>query len=91
MDEFFTLSIPRLIAGQMGDDYLKEHLNRLAGLTITDYIPELYCEAIINFSYKGYRFSADNGYLLWTFYCEESCPSELREELINHCTTLLDS
>lgn len=89
MQEFYSLSIPRIVNGIMRDDLLKNHLEKLQGLTVTTYIPEAVTEAIIDFTYRGFRFSVDNGYLIWSFTVEEGYPEEITGEVIVHCNKLL--
>lgn len=89
MKEFHSLSIPRIVKGIMGDDLLKNHLEKLQGLTITTYIPEAATEAIIDFTYRGCKFSTNNGYLVWSFTVEEGCPEEISNEIVVHCEKLI--
>lgn len=85
--------LPEILStgGKFHDDALKEHLEKIPGLVVTSHIPEIYTEAIIHFSYKGYDFATNNAYDCWRFFADENCPAEILTEITNHCKLLLGS
>jgi len=73
----------------MGDDALKEHLEKLDGLKVTGYTPEILTEAEISFTYKGFEFDVDNTHWEWQFWVYGNCSKKILDEIETHCTLLL--
>ena len=85
---FMSLEFSGIQGGTLSDDVLKSHLEKLKGLKVTTYIEEIYTEAIIDFEYKNFEFSADNAFFNWRFSVHENCSEEIRNEIRLHCSLL---
>jgi hypothetical protein len=71
------------------DDQLKSHLEKLKGLQVISHIPPFTTEAIITFRYKNYEFTADNAYMVWSFWTYRDCPDEIILEIRKHLRGLV--
>ena len=72
----------------INDDQMKSDLEKLDGLGITDYIQVMTCDTTIEFEYKGYSFSTDNAYMVWTFVVDADCRADIISEIINHLNSI---
>lgn len=72
------------------DDLLRDHIQKLPGVELNLFIPELGTEAVIGFTYKKYEFCADNAYYVWRFFVTDPhCPDRVMQEVATHCAGLL--
>jgi hypothetical protein len=71
---------------------LGDHIGKLDGLEITDFLTDQMTEAWIDFSYRGYKFSVNDQYgEYWFFVDNPQCPDETLETILSHCQLLTGS
>jgi hypothetical protein len=69
---------------------LRDHINRLDGAKVTDFITDNITEAWIDFSYRGHRFSVNDQFgEYWFFVDDPHCPDEILEGVLRHCALVL--
>jgi hypothetical protein len=71
------------------DNLMKSYLEKLDGLSVTNYAQPFTCETTIDFEYKGQQFSTDNAYMVWTFITDKDCPDEIISEIIQHLNSMI--
>lgn len=71
---------------------LRDHIGRLDGAVVTDFVTDNVTEAWIDFTYRTYRFSVnDQMGEYWFFVDNPNCPDEALETVLSHCELLLGS
>jgi len=71
---------------------LRDHINRLEGAKVTDFITDNITEAWIDFTYRDHRFSVNDQFgEYWFFVDDPHCPDEILEVVLGHCAVLLGS
>jgi hypothetical protein len=69
---------------------MRDHLEKLNGATITDFITDRVTQAWIDFTYRGYKFSVNDQFGdYWFFVDEPSCPDEILKTVLSHSKVLL--
>jgi hypothetical protein len=69
---------------------LRDHIKKLNGAEITDFITDGVTEAWIDFSYRGHHFSVNDQFgTYWFFVNDRTCPYEILEEVLSHCELVL--
>ena len=69
---------------------LRDHLARLTGVRITEFLTDHVTEAWIDFAYRGHTFSVNNQFGdYWFFVREPSCPDDILTEVVSHCHPFL--
>jgi hypothetical protein len=69
---------------------LRQHLSRLAGVQVTDFVTDGVTEAWIDFTYRGHAFTVNNQFgEFWFFVTDPSCADEILKEVVTHCQRLL--
>jgi hypothetical protein len=71
---------------------LRDHIERLDGAKVTDFVTDHITEAWIDFSYRGYRFSVNDQFGDYWFFVEDpNCPDEILNAVLSHCEMLSGS
>ena len=71
---------------------LRDHVERLDGAAVTDFVTNNVTEAWIDFSYRGYHFSVNDQFGdYWFFVRDPNCPDEILGSILAHCKLLLPS
>jgi hypothetical protein len=71
---------------------LRDHIGRLVGAEVTNFITDNVTEAWIDFTYRACRFSVnDQMGDYWFFVDNAKCPDEILEAVLSHCELLLGS
>jgi len=71
---------------------LRDHIERLDGVGVTDFITDNVTEVWIDFGYRGYRFSVNNQFgSYWFFVDNPKCSEEILETVLGHCGLVLVS
>ena len=69
---------------------LRDHISRLDGAVVTDFITDNVTEAWIDFSYRGYRFSVNDQFGdYWFFVDDPRCPDDVLKAVLSYCKLLL--
>lgn len=69
---------------------LRDHIEKLDGAALTDFLTDHITEAWIDFTYSGYRFTVnDRCGDYWFFVDEPSCPEEILKAILSLCKGLL--
>ena len=69
---------------------LRDHLERLDGAEVIDFVTDNVTEAWMDFSYRGYRISVNDQFGdYWFFVDDPNCPNEVLESVLFHCKLLL--
>jgi hypothetical protein len=69
---------------------LRDHLVRLPGAQITDFLTDGVTEAWIDFCYRGHAFTINNQYgEFWFFVRDPHCADEILVEVVAYCLKLL--
>jgi hypothetical protein len=69
---------------------LRNHIERLDGAAITDFITDNVTEAWIDFAYRGHRFSVNDQFGdYWFFVDNPECPDDILRAVLSHCELLL--
>jgi hypothetical protein len=69
---------------------LRDHIEKLDGAAISDFLTDNVTEAWIDFTYCGYRFTINDQWGdYWFFVDEPSCPDEILKSILSHCKGLL--
>jgi hypothetical protein len=69
---------------------LREHLEKLNGVTVTDFITDDITEVWIDFTLGGHLFSINNQFGdYWFFVSDPNCPDELLTAVLSHSSLLL--
>jgi hypothetical protein len=71
---------------------LRDHIDRLDGVQITDFITDNVTEVWIDFFYRGQQFSVNNQFgEYWFFVDNPRCKEEILEAVLGHCELVLVS
>ena len=71
---------------------LRDHIERLDGVQVTDFITDNVTEVWIDFAYRGQRFSVNNQFgEYWFFVDNPRCSEEILEAVLGHCELVLVS
>jgi len=74
----------------IGWEELRNHIERLAGAQVTDFISDNVTEAWIDFTYRGHRFSINNQFgEYWFFVVDPQCSDEILQAVLVHCESVL--
>jgi hypothetical protein len=69
---------------------LREHIEKLDGGAVTDFVTDNVTESWIDFSYRGYRFFLNDQFGdYWFFVDDPTCPDGILETILAHCKLLL--
>ena len=69
---------------------LRDHIQRLDGASVTDFVTDHVTEAWIDFSYRGNNFSVNDQFGDYWFFVEDpNCPDEILKAVLSHCEQLL--
>ena len=72
-------------------DELAEHLEKLEGAKITEFITDGVVEMWLDFEFRNHQFSINNQLGdYWFFVQDPHCPEEILFEVINHFRVLLE-
>jgi hypothetical protein len=65
---------------------LRNHIEKLVGAEITDFVTDNVTETWIDFSYRGHRFSVNDQFGAYLFFVNDpSCPDETLDAVLSHC------
>lgn len=65
---------------------MHEHLGRLPGVSLGDYITDHVTEVWMDFTYEGCAFSVNNQFgEYWFFVTDPACPDAVLQAIIAHC------
>jgi len=71
------------------DDFA-DHVEKLGGAEITEFITDGVVEMWLDFDYRGHKFSVNNQFGdYWFFVTDPNCPEEILLEVIDHFRKLL--
>lgn len=71
-------------------DEFRQHIARLPGATITDYLTDNVTEMWLDFSFRDHAFTVNNQYGdFWFFVRDPACPDDILVAIIEHCEPLL--
>lgn len=69
---------------------LRDHLSRLAGAQVTEFLTDGVTEAWIDFTYRGHTFAVNNPFGEFLFFVTEpNCAEDILTEVVKHCQGLL--
>ena len=69
---------------------LRQHIERLPGATVTDYLTDNVTEMWLDFSFRGHAFTVNNQLGdFWFFVREPDCPDDILAAIVQHCELLL--
>jgi hypothetical protein len=69
---------------------LRNHIERLDGAQVTDFITDNVTEVWIDFAYRGNRFSVNNQFgEYWFFVANPKCSEEILQAVLDHCELVL--
>jgi hypothetical protein len=69
---------------------LRDHLQTLGGVEVTEFITDDVTQAWIDFTYHGHTFTINDQLGdFWFFVDDPSCPDEILTEVVKHCERLL--
>src|SRR5262245_50973951 len=69
---------------------MRDHIKKLKGATVTNFITDNVTEAWIDFSYLGHDFSVNDQFgAYWFFVDDPTCQDEVLEVVLSHCELLL--
>lgn len=73
-------------------DEFADHVEKLEGAEITEFITDGVLEMWLDFDYCGYKFSVNNQFGdYWFFVTEPNCPDEILLEITDHFRKLLEN
>lgn len=73
-------------------DELADHVEKLDGAEITEFITDGVVEMWLDFEYRGHKFSVNNQLGDYWFFVENpQCPEEILLEIIDHFRQLLET
>ena len=68
----------------------RQHIGRLRGATVTDYLTDNVTEMWLDFSFRGHAFTVNNQYGdFWFFVRDPACPDDILAAVVEHCEPLL--
>jgi len=71
---------------------LRDHIDRLDGVQITDFITDNVTQVWIDFVYRGQQFSVNNQFgEYWFFVDNPRCKEKILEAVLGHCELVLVS
>jgi hypothetical protein len=71
-------------------DDLADHVEKLEGAEITEFITDGVLEMWLEFEFRGHKFSVSNQFGDYWFFVEDpNCPEEILLEVIDHFRKLL--
>jgi hypothetical protein len=69
---------------------LRDHLTRLPGVTVTEFLTDGFTEAWIDFSFRGHSFTVNNQWgEYWFFVRQPECPDAILSEVTDYCRRFL--
>jgi hypothetical protein len=69
---------------------LRQHVAKLAGTLVTDYLSDEVTEVWLDFSFRGHTFTINNQYgEYWFFVGNPACPDDILAAVVEHCELLL--
>ena len=69
---------------------LRDHIERLEGVRVTNFVTDNVTEVWIDFDYRGHRFSVNNQFgSYWFFVDNPACSEEILETVLGHCGSVL--
>ena len=69
---------------------LRDHIEKLAGAAVTNFVTDNVTEAWIDFSYRGYRFCVNDQFGdYWFFVADPTCSDGILQSILAHCKLLL--
>lgn len=72
-------------------DEFADHVEKLEGAEIIEFITDGVVEMWLDFDYRGYRFSVNNQFGdYWFFVTDPNCPDEVLLEITDHFRKLLE-
>lgn len=70
---------------------LRQHIGKLDGASVTEFITDDVTEAWIDFSFRGYQFAVNNQFgAYWFFASDPQVADEILGKILSHCGSLLD-
>jgi hypothetical protein len=67
-----------------------QHIERLAGATITEYVADDVTEMWLDFSFRGHAFTVNNQNGDYLFFVRDpSCPDHALTTIVEHCESIL--
>ena len=71
---------------------LRDHIEKLEGAAITDFLTDHVTEAWIDFTYRDHEFSVnDQMGNYWFFVKDPKCPDDILSAVLSHCSSVLMS
>jgi hypothetical protein len=71
---------------------LRNHLGRLPGVTLGEFVTDNVIEAWIDFRYGGHEFTVNNQFgEYWFFVSDPACPESVLDRVREHCGRFLSS
>lgn len=69
---------------------LRDHIQRLDGARVTNFLTDNITEVWIDFAYRGHQFSINNQFGSYWFFVENpQCSDEILEAVLRHCELVL--
>jgi hypothetical protein len=69
---------------------LRDHVSRLSGAKVADFVTDGVTEAWIEFTYRGQAFTINNQFgEFWFFVRDPGCSADILTEVVSHCQSLL--
>ena len=69
---------------------LRDHLRKLKGIVITQFLTDGVTEAWLDFTFQGSNFSVNDQFgAYWFFVSDPNCPDENLEAVLAHCQAVL--
>jgi hypothetical protein len=69
---------------------LQQHIERLRGAVVTNFLTDHVTEAWIDFSFRDQEFSVNDQFGSYLFFVRDThCPDEILEAVLSHCKLLL--
>jgi len=79
-------SLPQTVLWQA----LRDHIDRMPGVTVTSFVSDFVTEAWIDFTYRGQEFSVNDQFGdYWFFVKDPACPDVILDEILNYSQRLL--
>lgn len=71
-------------------DELRQHIQRLPGATVTNYVTDHVTEIWLDFSFRGHAFTINNQFGDFCFFVgDPACPDDTLTAIVEHCESIL--
>jgi len=73
-------------------DKFRQHITRLSGANVTDYLTDHVTEMWLDFTFRGHNFTVNNqSGDFWFFVVDPSCPDDILSAVVEHCEPVLSA